>query len=933
MSQKLVFLGWDKPWTDLFAEWLGREPERLRRRLVVVPTRESGRQLREKLLHRTDSQTPSALLGPRMATPDDFFRPAEIMPDAVRWAGWLEVLRGTRDDEVAALFPAGVRDKEDSWRLAIAQQIEQARESLISGNVDFSEVARRLPEDNARWTELAQLERRAVAAWEQWGFPDPAAAKRDRARHPVCPQGVEEIILAGLTDPTWLAVEAWRLLAEQKIPITLLVGAPETFRPTFDDWGRPKPEFWADRRRHATPEPDTALVAADAVALADVVVQACAGRSNRDVAVGICDSSFAPAIARRFQEAGWRTFTPEGLALAKDGWPELLEALAGALAGPDDYAAIVRVARHPSVWRDWLRNYGAKACFAALGAWEAEHPAASLTAALVLLGASKQEAEKAAGELLATVRDFVQQASADRTAFLETQLLAWFQTAPSQVSSHALTEMASWPRLQEAGFDLPLRLNWLAASIAQVSRSPDTADAVLALQGWLELPFDPAAHLILAGLHEGRVPEAPAADPLVTEAVREQFGLRDRRTRLAREIFLYTALVEGRRTGGSVTVFTALTDAQGEPCRPSRVLLQARPEQLPERVLKFVKEEPDEPLRPIPPWSRDGWKLRPPAHAAANRDWEKISPSALRSYLTCPTRFYFERVLGWRDFKPFDGELDSRQFGILIHAVLNEWGSDPHARELSDAGDLRSHWLGSLKHQARERFGAALPPLIRLQLMAAEERLVALAEHQAEQRQLGWHILEVETELNGVLTLGGLPLQMRVDRIDRHDDGRMRVIDYKTGKTGISPLKAHLRPWPKEQKAEPLGPLAVIQGARGAEKSYGWADLQLPLYAAAVQKKYSLKTPPEAWYALLPEAVSDTQFAPFDQMEKNLDSTLEWGAEAARRIVAGIFWPPAPEVKYDTLAALAPEGLETALGKEWEIWLSGHPAGTGGRAA
>ena len=191
MSQTIVFLGWDKPWTDLFAGWLEIEPERLRRCLVVVPTRESGRRLRERLVSRIARGGSGAILGPRMATPDGFFRPDKPMTDALRWAGWLEVVRKARDEEVAALFPSGVADKEDAWRLAVIRQIEQARELLASGNADFGTVAGSLNADNDRWKELAQLEQRVVAVWKKWGLNDPVQAKRASAMAPICPQGVD----------------------------------------------------------------------------------------------------------------------------------------------------------------------------------------------------------------------------------------------------------------------------------------------------------------------------------------------------------------------------------------------------------------------------------------------------------------------------------------------------------------------------------------------------------------------------------------------------------------------------------------------------------------------------------------------------------------------------------------------------------------------
>ncbi|MCX6922799.1 MAG: PD-(D/E)XK nuclease family protein, partial [Verrucomicrobia bacterium] len=300
----------------------------------------------------------------------------------------------------------------------------------------------------------------------------------------------------------------------------------------------------------------------------------------------------------------------------------------------------------------------------------------------------------------------------------------------------------------------------------------------------------------------------------------------------------------------------------------------------------------------------------------------------------CPTRFYFEQVLGWEEFEPFNDELNAGRFGDLIHLVLCEWGSDTEARELADVARLRGCWLDLLKRLVQERFGASASSLIRLQIMSAEERLAALAEKQAEQRQLGWRVVEVEKEFHGVLALAGLPLKLRVDRIDRHEDGHMRVIDYKTGKTARDPQKAHLSAWSEERCPAPLGPLCVVKSSgKGKDKSYVWTDLQLPLYVATIKKHFDLEALPEAYYALMPEAVGNTEFAPFENLSEKMENALQWAEEAARRILAGNFWPPTPEVEYDSLAPLAPEGLELALGEEWAELLAGNEQGKGGNAA
>jgi ATP-dependent helicase/nuclease subunit B len=298
-----------------------------------------------------------------------------------------------------------------------------------------------------------------------------------------------------------------------------------------------------------------------------------------------------------------------------------------------------------------------------------------------------------------------------------------------------------------------------------------------------------------------------------------------------------------------------------------------------------------------------------------------VSASRLRAYLACPTRYYFSEVLGWRDFEPGDGELPATAFGDLIHGVLREWGEDRAAREIADADVLRADWLRRLAAAVERRLGAEPPALLRLQALSAEERLGALAAHQAEQFRRGWRVEAVELEIEDAFTLEGVPVKVVIDRIDRHADGRMRVVDYKTGAGDESPAKAHLRVWKTETCPAALGPLVD----HGRLSGLGWSNVQLPLYAEAVRRRWSLEKAPSAWFAWLPPAVGDAGFREFEGMEELVPSALAWAGEAVRRIRAGVFWPPAPEVAHDRFTALAPEGLRRALGPEWEKLLAGTP--------
>ena len=71
------------------------------------------------------------------------------------------------------------------------------------------------------------------------------------------------------------------------------------------------------------------------------------------------------------------------------------------------------------------------------------------------------------------------------------------------------------------------------------------------------------------------------------------------------------------------------------------------------------------------------------------------------------------------------------------------------------------------------------PPLaVRIQVGGARQRLSWFARLQACERAAGWEVEAIEAKF--VREVDGVELVGKVDRIDRHADGRRRVLDYKT---------------------------------------------------------------------------------------------------------------------------------------------------------
>src|SRR5690606_9854567 len=98
-------------------------------------------------------------------------------------------------------------------------------------------------------------------------------------------------------DPAPLALEVWR-----RVRTSVLVHAPESEREAFDEWGRPL-AGWIGRSTPVARE-RVHLTAGPAEAAAKVVA-CCGGCASDEVALGLCDPAFGPALEAALAEAGW----------------------------------------------------------------------------------------------------------------------------------------------------------------------------------------------------------------------------------------------------------------------------------------------------------------------------------------------------------------------------------------------------------------------------------------------------------------------------------------------------------------------------------------------------------------------------------------------------------------------------------------------------
>lgn len=144
-----------------------------------------------------------------------------------------------------------------------------------------------------------------------------------------------------------------------------------------------------------------------------------------------------------------------------------------------------------------------------------------------------------------------------------------------------------------------------------------------------------------------------------------------------------------------------------------------------------------------------------------------LSASSLSLYDDCPRQFYYKQVVRIPETASFEARL-----GTAIHAALEKFHRkhpQPHPNQFADLDALFTDELRDVQFSSEKEKdqGVARGRSI-LQLYLSEEHARGVTVEAVEK--------EFNVNLADDVTLTG-----KIDRIDRLPDGRLRVVDYKTG--------------------------------------------------------------------------------------------------------------------------------------------------------
>lgn len=320
----------------------------------------------------------------------------------------------------------------------------------------------------------------------------------------------------------------------------------------------------------------------------------------------------------------------------------------------------------------------------------------------------------------------------------------------------------------------------------------------LQVMGLLEsrcLDFD---ELIVLGMNEGVLPKISISPSFIPDSVRRAFGLPVlenqnsifayffyRLLHCAKKVTLvYNGITDEKSTGEESRFIKQLRFETR--CRFNDIVQQNQPVEIP-RLQKIIVEKTGVVADRLAKYFYRN---------SDERYDKKISATAFTDYVSCPLKFFYGRIAGFKEPEALPDQIEAKLVGTMLHAVMEGFYSAFVGVTVS--GELIRQQEQNLTALCEAALAQALntdpgnplhkrTALQQIVLKVIEQYAIRIIRH--DEKLAPFTIIELEnregyTPLFPVRT-GGKEEHVRltgiIDRVDEHQ-GKTRIVDYKTGK-------------------------------------------------------------------------------------------------------------------------------------------------------
>ena len=363
----------------------------------------------------------------------------------------------------------------------------------------------------------------------------------------------------------------------------------------------------------------------------------------------------------------------------------------------------------------------------------------------------------------------------------------------------------------------------------EVVRRAETPYPGITIWGTIEARVGGADLVVLGGLNDGTWPGLPPPDPWLNRQMRQASGLLSPERRIGLSAHDFQQAIAGK----SVILCRSLRDADA-PTVPSRWitrltnLMAGLPENgvpalenMRSRGKEWLRlaDQIEQPATRVDPAPRPA--PRPPATARPAR----LSVTQIRTLILDPYEIYARHILGLKALEPIRVQPDAMLRGQALHKVLENF-----IRATMEGAPLTAE---NLKAVANAVFAEQVPWPATRQMWAAQVARIAddFVRTEPDRQQAARPEL---LEKKGRIPIGdtGVDLTGIADRIDRAEDDRLVIYDYKSG---ALPTNAAITNFDKQLA------LLAHMAANGA---FGLSDAEIVAAASYIGLKAPLKVQP-----------------------------------------------------------------------------------------
>ena len=331
---------------------------------------------------------------------------------------------------------------------------------------------------------------------------------------------------------------------------------------------------------------------------------------------------------------------------------------------------------------------------------------------------------------------------------------------------------------------------------------PESAETNVQILDPLDAIGQQFTHLWIMGVHDRNWPRKPAPNPFLPLSLQREQQLPHANSSRETE-FCIKLLNHYYNSSQTILVSYPQNDAE-QTLRPSKLiehlpkvnpieLLQVDDPQLAKLVYNHAALESIELLN-APPVSEN--------------EIIKGGSGIFKSQATCGFKAFAEYRLGAKIIESLEFGLAPTERGTLLHRCLEtiwqELGTQQRLRELAEEQCLaliKQAITNALNLLQKERQGMLSKRLLQLETQRLTKLLLAWLN--LEKQRAAFEVIAVEQHTD--ITVGKIPLSLKIDRIDKLANGEYAIIDYKTGKIKIN--------WDPDDLTEPQLPLYCISSS------------------------------------------------------------------------------------------------------------------------